>query len=610
MSASLKSYKSISLSLLLSITSVYHAIGQGFEDKHVAAGLGVISRNISIAIADYDGDGDYDLFCVAHPSFDPLDPTTWNRLMQNDGLGHFVDVTLEAGFSDQFVNTGIAATLGEKMGASWGDYDNDGLPDLFLANSREDQLYHNNGDGTFTDITDQAGVAGCNDCYSPGGTWMDYDNDGDLDLYVSNLRGPNRMYQNNGDNTFSDVTDRARCGGEGITWAAIPIDLGRDGWLDIYTANDTQINELFENRTSTFNEVSRAYRVANEGAGMGVTIGDYNNDGNFDLYVTNIFNHLPNPLLENQGNRRFEDVAYAMRVDNAGWGWGTRFFDYDNDGDEDLYVVTGVVSKQVINNQEQVDTDNFFFKNLLVEGGVGFADFSEESDTNGKARGRSLEDFDFDLDGDLDLIIANVEEPPYLYINETIVDQTPEDKNWLKVKLVGTISNKDAIGTELIFTVGSQKYYRWYTGGGIFTQSLKPIHVGIGAATKVDQIEIVWPLGLREIVTDLKANQQIEIIEGNNEIEVISSIAPSTSLKATVYPNPFIGNVQFRIAPEIDEDVLISIYSIDGRQLLIQEVVQTADNPWTWDGSDLNAGLYLYDLRTSRNTLKGLIQKK
>jgi hypothetical protein len=169
--------------------------------------------------------------------------------------------------------------------------------------------------------------------------------------------------------------------------------------------------------------------LADEGAGMGVTIGDYNNDGFFDIYIAQIFDHLPNPLLRNDGNRRFADEAQELGVDNAGWGWGTKFIDFDHDGDENLYIVTGVVSKQYINDTEQVDTENFFFKNLFMEGSESFQNWTVESGTRGDARARGLEVFDYDDDGDLDLVVGNVEKPPYLFRNEVIGDTQPPSKN-------------------------------------------------------------------------------------------------------------------------------------------------------------------------------------
>jgi len=302
--------EAILLPLITAISPILSA--QDFVRLELEAGLGHIIKTNAVSAADYDQDGDLDLFFTGFWSFDPDDEKTWNRLMSNNGDGTFEDVTLAAGFGIQFARVGSTSAHGDKLGASWGGYDNDGFPDLFLANIEEDQLYHNEGDGTFVDVTQQAGVGGPPSRYSPGGLWWDHDRDGDLDLYVNNLNGANTMYDNLGDGTFQDVTEILAIGGFGVTWASVAIDPRKDGFLDLYNANDTQENQYFENPAGTyFNESSRAFRVNDEGAGMGLAVGDYNNDGFFDIYVSNIFNHHPNPLFAyvDGDNPQFEDRA-------------------------------------------------------------------------------------------------------------------------------------------------------------------------------------------------------------------------------------------------------------------------------------------------------------
>ncbi|MEI6411055.1 MAG: VCBS repeat-containing protein, partial [Bacteroidota bacterium] len=260
------------LCLLFSLVSMHGVFGQDFSHIETFAHLDSIRNTNGVAVADYDGDGDLDLFFTGIQNFNPNNKNTWNHLMRNRGDGTFEDVTVAAGFGIQYVNEGLKAERGEKMGASWGDYDNDGFPDLFLANSRENQLYHNEGDGTFKDVTAKAGVAGCNVCYSATGLWWDHDRDGDLDLYVSNLNTTNVMYENKGDGTFEDVTKLLGIGGGStITWSSVAIDAGKDGFLDLLNVNDTQAKEFFENRSGVkYNEAALAYRLDNKGAGMGV----------------------------------------------------------------------------------------------------------------------------------------------------------------------------------------------------------------------------------------------------------------------------------------------------------------------------------------------------
>lgn len=609
--------KAILLLLMLGI-HLPEGSAQEFRQVEHLAKIDHVTSNNGVALADYDQDGDLDIFFVGYWSFDPADETTWNRLLRNKGDATFEDVTLEAGFEVQFANTDEPATLGEKMGAAWGDYDNDGFPDLFLTNSREDQLYHNQGDGTFVDATAQAGVAGCHECYSSSALWWDHDRDGDLDLYVSNLKGPNRMYENLGDGTFADITQRTGLGGSGVTWASVALDVGKDGFLDLYNANDTQENQFFENRSGThYNEASMAYRLNDEGAGMGLAIGDCNNDGFFDIYVTNIFNHHPNPLFIDMGNRRFTDKAVEMRVENAGWGWGTKFFDYDHDGDEDLYVVTGVVSKQYIDGVEQLDEDNFFFKNMLIEGSERFQNWSVESGANGEERGRGVETFDYDDDGDLDLLVSNVGSAPYLYRNESIRDEQPASKNWIKIELEGTESNRDAIGTEVKITIGDQSYYRWHHGAGFFCQSLAPVHFGVGAAQVIDEIQITWPLGLKETIYDVVVNQTIRVKEGENTVVTgIEDEFTNLPVKVQNYPNPFDQSTTFHF--EVDQPGMLDfkIFSITGQELYSK--VQVSHQPGAvniiWNGEDKNgtilpSGIYFYRASMNDDHFSGKILK-
>lgn len=245
---------------------------QNFTRVEDLANLDQISKMIGVAVADYDKDGDLDIYFSGFHSFDASDATTWNRLMKNNGDGTFTDVTIEAGFGIQHSSSDLTIVCeGFKLGVAWGDYDNDGYPDLYLTNRGANQLYHNEGNGTFVDVTDIAGVHGCTICFNASGLWWDHDRDGDLDLYISVLDGENTLYENKGDGAFNRVTDIWQLGGEGATWSSAPLDLGKDGFLDLYLANDTQINQFFENRTGFFyNEASRAYRLADEGAGMGI----------------------------------------------------------------------------------------------------------------------------------------------------------------------------------------------------------------------------------------------------------------------------------------------------------------------------------------------------
>lgn len=587
--------------LILAIFFLKHSFAQQFQRIETEAQIGHAVNMNGVAVADYDQDGDLDIYFTGIENFDINNDSTWSRLLQNQGDGTFEDVTIQAGFGIQYVNEGLKAERGEKMGAAWGDYDNDGFPDLFLANSREDQLYRNNGDGTFEDVTAQAGVGGCNVCYSASGTWFDHDRDGDLDLYVSLVNDANILYENKGDGTFEDITRVTGVGGDKmITWSTVAWDIGKDGYLDIWNINDTQINEFFENRSGQhYNEASRAYRLDDEGAGMGVAIGDYNNDGFFDAFVTNIYSHHPNPLFENTANRRFLDKAAEMGVEDTGWAWGTHFFDYDHDGDEDLAVVNGPIDKLL--GQGQEDIDNFFFKNMLIEGAATFEDESQSSGFVGTAKGKGLEVFDYDMDGDLDLLVANMNDAPYFFKNTTINNSQPTAQNWFQLDLEGVVSNRNAFGTEVRIIIGEKSYYRFHHGAGIFGQSIKPLHFGIGEATMIDEIQISWLTGKTEAIYNVSANQVLHFSEGSGtEIERV--LPPKSKGGAAIvekdfaFPNPFFESTTLRFELASIGNLDVSIYSFLGKEIF--HFNQMVDEPGVidipLDTQHLPAGTYYY----------------
>ena len=229
--------------------------------------------------------------------------------------------------------------MGSKMGASWGDYNNDGYPDIFLTNFGLDELWRNDGNGKFINVTQSSGVQGCQFCYSTTGLWWDYDLDGDLDLFVCDWIRENRLYRNDGEGTFVDITMQSGLGDDRNSFSALPIDINYDGLVDLYVANDAQENGLFlNNGDGTFSDWARPYGLDNDGNGMGMDVCDYNNDGRFDIYVTNIFSFEPNAFFVNSGDGLFSNESISLGIDDTGWGWGVRFFDADHDLDEDLYL--------------------------------------------------------------------------------------------------------------------------------------------------------------------------------------------------------------------------------------------------------------------------------
>lgn len=531
--------------LSLAVTAMLFAAGpasaQIFVQKTAEAGFAAAANANSVAVADYDLDGDLDVYVVNMLRHDPANPATWNRLYRNNGDGTFADQTVESGATAASVTGGDRRGMGNKFGAAWGDYDNDGDPDLFLTHVGPEILYRNNGDGTFTDVTAQAGVAGVTNAFeSSSPVWLDYDNDGDLDIYVSTWIGPNILYENNADGTFRDVSAATGLDDDAFTWSTIPYDVNLDGLLDLYLVNDYGSNRLMVNQgDGTFADETAARGLEDGGHGMGVSLGDFDNNGSFDIYLTNIYREGLewNPLFANDGTGHFTDRAAELGVEHADWAWGTVLFDCDHDGDLDLYVANGFLTQPAFHNR--------LFQNLLMETGeVAFSDISTESGTDGTAEARAAIAFDFDQDGDLDIMVANnrpgmntaEENRPYLYENVSATG------HWLQIDLGGTISNRSGFGAVLRIESSNGIVSRHNDGVGFLGQNDAPVHVGIGNAEVVDEIRVSWPSGLVESFTDIVVNQKIVLVEGQGIVVAAEDLeTPGVNpLNARVYPNPFV----------------------------------------------------------------------
>ena len=510
--------------------------GQSFERVESIVGLGVLKENNGVAVADYDGDNDLDIFVVAKAKDNPGSPKTLSRLFRNNNDGSFSDVTDSAGFQDLLTQEegggeyfGLA---GNKNGASWGDYNNDGFPDLFLTYSLKVQLWRNLGNGTFANVTGISGFDTTNECQNTGATWFDYNNDGLLDIYISDWDAcsTNQLYKNNGNSTFSDVTTST--GIEAVTdlasYAALPFDFNEDGFMDLLVSNDLdQPNSLYVNNGgNTFTEEAMTYGVDTMGNDMGIAIGDYNNDGDFDIFITDRENNF---FLDNNGDNTYIDVADALNVGNTFWAWGARLSDFDLDGDEDLFVANGY--EFAYTGMEP----NFYFRNLTVESLQTFEDASAELGLNEQSISVEAIDFDYDNDGDLDLLVTNSDRVCFFYENKLLnFDDSETTLNWFKVKLEGTISNRDAIGTILTLTTANGTLKRYYSGVGFLSQSLQAVHFGLNGATEVISLEIKWPSGLIETFNNLDSNITIKATEGSG-IEVLD-ILPSQKVYGCIDP--------------------------------------------------------------------------
>ncbi len=507
-----------------------HAAELLFTDQTTAAGLDFVhvgggkeksfiieSNGSGAAFFDYDNDGDLDLYMVNGSTFADYRTGPGNVLYRNDGNGTFADATTGSGVGDPNWGAGVAVA----------DVDNDGYRDLYVSNYGANSLYKNRGDGTFADVSAQAKIRG--DDLSASAAFFDYDNDGDVDLYVSNyvvfameplrqnpelqdpciylggLRvfcgpiglpgGEDRLYRNDGDGPFADVTQQA-----GITAAnssyglgVVPEDFDLDGDMDLFVANDEEANVLWRNDGTQFVNVAMLAGVAfnldgEEEAGMGVDVGDYDGDGDGDIFVTNFYGET-NTLYRNDGELSFVDATASSGLAAPSveyLGWGTRFFDADADGDLDLFVANGHVYPQVDESSAGggYAQRNQLFKNeggiyAQVDGGPGLAQ---------QTVSRSTASGDYDGDGDVDMLVTNVDAKSSLLRNDTA-----GAGHSLWIELIGTATHRNGLGARVEVTAGGQTQMRTVNGAaGYLGANETRLHFGLGAAMQADRVEVIW----------------------------------------------------------------------------------------------------------------------
>tara|TARA_R110002049_G_scaffold1130_23_gene8388 strand:+ start:14233 stop:18267 length:4035 start_codon:yes stop_codon:yes gene_type:complete len=525
----------ISSFLLLLITLSHNAVGQNFERMETVSGFEFAQENNGVAVADYDKDNDLDVFVVAKAKDKNGDAISHSKLYRNNNNGTFTDVTSQSGIENVFYEFEPGDEFfgldGFKFGAFWGDYDNDGYPDIFFTHTYKLQLFHNEGDGTFVEVTDNAGFQEPNNCRNTGATWFDYNNDGFLDIYVNDWDecDSNSLYRNNGNGIFINVTETTQIQqqNERASYTALPFDINNDSWMDLYVTNDfDQPNELFVNNSgATFSEQAQNFGLESTADDMGITIGDYNNDGFFDIFITAIDKNI---LYTNNGDNTFTDLASEKNVDNTGWAWGTRFADFDLDGDEDLFIVNGY------DFEDRSTENNSYYKNLFVEGQDTFQEASSESNLGDLTISVEAVDFDYDNDGDIDLFVTNSNGPSYFYENKTLSFDQSSLLGYFKVSLEGTISNRDAIGTKLSLVTDMGTQIRYYSGVGFLSQSLQAVHFGLNETSEIIELEITWPSGLIESHQNLSRNTTIKAIEGQG-FEVLN-IEPSVKVYGCTDP--------------------------------------------------------------------------
>ena len=494
------------------------------------------------AFFDYDNDGWLDIFILGGRTLEGIPPDASNRLYKNNRDGTFKDVTKEAGLWD----------AGWAVGVCVGDYNNDGFEDLFLTYYGQNKLYRNNGNGTFTDVTEKAHLTHDGIRFGSGCTFIDYNRDGLLDLFVSNyvdidmanalkpslnipncnyegvpvacgpkgLKAPQHcLYKNNGDGTFIDVSKESGIaaikGSYGLT--AVAFDVDEDGWTDLFVACDTtQSLLLLNNHDGTFREegLTRGVAISPDGqelAGMGIGVGDYDLDGHLDMVKTH-FQLQPSGLYRNDGKGNFDDVAQqaGLAGERTYVSWGTDLVDLDNDGYPDIFWATGNVYAEVerINPKFPYKGPCVLFRN---RGNGTFVRWGDEAGSAISARhvSRGVAFGDFDNDGDLDIVIMNQHEPPSLLRNDA-----PKENHWIKVRLEGTKSNRSAIGARVLVRYGGKTQAQAVLSQASYMSSNDPrLHFGLGTETTAD-IEVIWPTGAAEKYSSQPANRLVTIREG------------------------------------------------------------------------------------------------
>ncbi len=498
-----------------------------------------------VALFDYNNDGLLDIFFTngaAIPSLEKSDPSYYNRLFRNNGDGTFTDVTEKAGLQG----------IGYSMGVAAGDYDNDGFVDLYITGVNRNQLFHNNGDGTFTDVTEKAGVGGfvpkLGKAWSVAAGWFDYNNDGLLDLFVVNylnysiktatpcvqqglpaycspvdfLGTPNILYRNNGDGTFTDVSEQSGISkyvgkGMGLAFA----DYDNDGFTDIFVSNDTFENYLLHNNgDGTFTNVALlagvAYNTFGKAiAGMGADFRDIDNDGKPDIFETAMFGE-GFPLYKNLGDGQFQDVtatAGLSALTSRSTAWGVGVFDFDNDGDKDLFTANG----DILDNAMELAHRSYPLPNRVFrnKGNLRFDDVSSRAGMSFQvpAAHRGAAFGDLKNDGNIDVVVSVLNGPPEIWMNRSGEQNGPRN-HWIILKLVGVKSNRDGLGTKVkVTTALGTQYNQATTASSYNSSSDKRVHFGLGSASVIVSIELTWPSGTKQVLKNVKTDQILTVTE-------------------------------------------------------------------------------------------------
>lgn len=503
----------------------------------------LVAGGAGVAIGDYNNDGLDDIYFVSSGL------GALNHLYRNDGKFKFTEVAQSAGIA----KLNSTKETGTSSAAMFFDYNNDGWQDLFLLRFGKTALFRNNKDGTFTEVTREAGVYRHTNALAV--TAFDYDRDGDLDIFIGGYfpekdfhnppdtkvlfeswetarnGGQNYLFRNNGDGTFTESAKEAGFQDSGWTMALGHADINNDGWQDIYLANDFGTDKLFKNVGGRFVDISTKAIGVDTKKGMNADVGDFNNDGFLDFYVTNMtepYLQECNMLWRNNGNETFSDVSVETRTCDTKWGWGAKFLDVDNDGHLDIYAANGFISAGK-NDYMEVLLDFVFDDKVVVAdvagwpnmgdasmGGYernvlfyqtpsGFVSAGKEAGVDSELDGRGVAISDFDNDGRMDIVVSNLAAAPNVYRNVSEIKN-----NWIQLRLFGAggKSNRDAIGSRVLVRTSGGEQIRDVSGAnGFDAQSTLRVHFGLGKSERVDYLKVTWPDGAVQEFRNVHANK-------------------------------------------------------------------------------------------------------